>query len=167
MDDVMITVFGDGRFTSPTTWWAATGGYGVWLPGWNLAGQNQPARNEATYFGPGLGQTSTSTRQELAAWLCVLALPIRSNYATDSASMFSKVNKLIEAAAKHERSGIEEGGEQFKARSGRPGGYRPRETFGSRHGKPCSRGDEGLFKPKASQSQGPCHGRRCGERGGR
>ena len=73
----------------------------------------QPARKEAAYHGPGLGQTSTSTRQELAAWLRVLALPIRSNYATDSASMLGKANKLIEAAANHEVNGIDEGSKRF------------------------------------------------------
>ena len=113
-DDVMITVFGDGSLTNPTKWWAAIGGFGVWLPEWNLPGQSNPARMEAAYHGPGLGQTSTPTRQELAAWLRTLAIPIRSHYATDSASMLCKANRLIEAAAKHEQSGIDENTKRFK-----------------------------------------------------
>ena len=36
------------------------------------------------------------------AWLSVLAMPIRSNYATDSAAMLGKALKLIDAVQKHE-----------------------------------------------------------------
>ena len=28
----MIPVYGDGSYTTPTKWWAAFGGYGVWVP---------------------------------------------------------------------------------------------------------------------------------------
>ena len=30
-----IHVYGDGSYTTPTKWWAAMGGYGVWIPNWN------------------------------------------------------------------------------------------------------------------------------------
>ena len=63
-------------------------------------GQQQQIKDDATYYGAALGQTGTSTRQELTAWLRVLAIPCRSLYATDSASMLSKAMKLIEAAEK-------------------------------------------------------------------
>jgi len=33
--DHMVDVYGDGSLTSPTVWWAALGGYGVWKPKWN------------------------------------------------------------------------------------------------------------------------------------
>ena len=29
-DDYMVDIFGDGSQTTPTKWWAAMGGYGVW-----------------------------------------------------------------------------------------------------------------------------------------
>ena len=29
-----VNIFGDGSYTSPTIWWAALGGYGVWMPEW-------------------------------------------------------------------------------------------------------------------------------------
>ena len=63
-------------------------------------GQQQQIKDDTTYYGAALGQTGTSTRQELTAWLRVLAIPCRSLYATDSASMLSKAMKLIEAAEK-------------------------------------------------------------------
>ena len=103
-DDVMIKIYGDGSLTNPTKWWAALGGYGVWIPAWNKQGEALPEREEASYYGPAIGQTGTSTRMELIAWVSVLALPIRSCYATDSASMMSKAVKLIEAAEKYGRS---------------------------------------------------------------
>ena len=33
--DHMVDVYGDGSHTTPTKWWAALGGYGVWVPDWN------------------------------------------------------------------------------------------------------------------------------------
>ena len=61
-------------------------------------GQQQQIKDDTTYYGAALGQTGTSTRQELTAWLRVLAIPCRSFYASDSASMLSKALKLIESA---------------------------------------------------------------------
>ena len=60
--------------------------------------QRQQLKEATSYYGAALGQTGTSTRQELTAWLRVLAIPCRSLYATDSASMMSKALKLIAAA---------------------------------------------------------------------
>ena len=82
-------------------WWAALGGYGVWIPPWHDGQNRVEERSEASYYGPAIGQTGTSTRQELAAWIRVLALPYRSMYATDSASMLGKAKKLLAATKKH------------------------------------------------------------------
>ena len=32
--DYKVNIYGDGSLTSPTLWWAALGGYGVWVPKW-------------------------------------------------------------------------------------------------------------------------------------
>ena len=98
----LVDVFGDGSLTNPTRWWAALGGYGIWIPAWNVQGEDRPERREATYHGPAIGQTGSSTRQELTAWITVLTMPIRSRYATDSKSMMDKALQLIEAARKME-----------------------------------------------------------------
>ena len=29
-----VDIYGDGSYTSPTIWWAALGGFGVWMPEW-------------------------------------------------------------------------------------------------------------------------------------
>ena len=73
-------------------------GYGVWAPSWNRNVEVIEAREERSYSGGAIGQTGSSTRQELTAWILVLSLPMRSKYATDSASMVAKAKKLIEAA---------------------------------------------------------------------
>ena len=44
------------------------------------------------------------------AWLSVLALPIRSNYATDSAAMLGKALILIAAVMKEEADDARRGG---------------------------------------------------------
>ena len=85
--DYYVTVYGDGSLTTPTTWWAALGGAGAWVQGWNNQGEEEEHKKERNLWMPGLGQASSSTRQELAAWLMILAEPFRSDYATDSASM--------------------------------------------------------------------------------
>ena len=59
-------------------------------------------RMEANLAGPALGQTGSSTRQELTAWILVLSLPLRSMYATDSASMLSKAKTLLIAALRRQ-----------------------------------------------------------------
>ena len=94
---MQVRIYGDGSVTSPTKWWAALGGYGVWMPAWNIHNESNPQRNETTYHGPAIGKTLTSTRLELMAWIRVLAIPIRGCYATDSASMLGKAIKLIKA----------------------------------------------------------------------
>ena len=33
--DFKVNIYGDGSFTSPTVWWAALGGFGIWVPNWN------------------------------------------------------------------------------------------------------------------------------------
>ena len=121
-----VNIYGDGSYTTPTLWWAALGGYGIWMPKWpqpnhserhDPTGQEQPAnlepipenddqqgtqtyRETTSYHGPAIGQTGTSTRQELTAWITVLTIPCRSCYATDSASVLNKALRLIEAARK-------------------------------------------------------------------
>ena len=29
--DYKVNIYGDGSFTTPTLWWAALGGFGIWL----------------------------------------------------------------------------------------------------------------------------------------
>ena len=70
--------------------------------------KSTPHRNEVEHAVPSLGQTSTPTREELAAWLIALTLPIRSTYATDNKSVVGKATKIIEVAIKHE-SNVREG----------------------------------------------------------
>jgi len=65
------------------------------MPAWNKQSEGLLHRNETSYHGPAIGQTLTSTRMELMAWIRALAIPMRSCYATDSASMMGKAIKLI------------------------------------------------------------------------
>ena len=44
--DHVVDVFGDGSLTTPTRWWAALGGYGIWIPAWNVQGEDRPERRE-------------------------------------------------------------------------------------------------------------------------
>ena len=74
------------------------------MPAWNKPNQSEPEREEASYHGQAIGQTLTSTRLELMAWIRVLALPFRSCYATDSAAMLGKAVRLIAAARNEEFS---------------------------------------------------------------
>ena len=79
------------------------GGYGVWVPDWNDGAEHSNDREIASYFGAALGQTGTSTRHELTAWIRVLAIPCRSMYATDSASMLGKAMGRIAAAERDQK----------------------------------------------------------------
>ena len=85
------------------------GGYGVWIPDWNKQGEAKQERAESSYHGPANGQTGSSTRQELMAWIRVLGLPYRTMYATDSACMLGKAKKLIEVARQFEEKSKGEG----------------------------------------------------------
>ena len=122
-EDYKVNVYGDGSLTSPTLWWAALGGYGIWVPKWNDDGrEHSNDREEASYYGPALGQTGTSTRQELTAWIRVLAIRCRSLYATDSASMLRKAKRLI-AAAERDQKEKEQGNEVIRGNPfGKPWG---------------------------------------------
>ena len=97
-----MDIYGDGSLTDPTCWWAALGGFGTWMPNWNHEGHHIPIQNETSFFGAAVGQTGSSTRTELMAWLSLLAMPFRSNYATDSAAMLGKALRLIDAVQKQE-----------------------------------------------------------------
>ena len=46
--DYMVNIYGDGSLTSPTKWWAALGGFGVWIPDWNEPGQDHDHKKEAS-----------------------------------------------------------------------------------------------------------------------
>jgi len=97
-----VGVYGDGSLTNPTCWWAALGGFGTWMPKRNFEEGQGTTQEEKSTYGGAVGQTGSSTRMELLAWLTVLAEPIRSIYATDSAAMMGKAIKLIEAAKAYE-----------------------------------------------------------------
>ena len=60
--DHKINIYGDGSLTSPTLWWAALGGYGAWVPKRNDGATSTTNREEASYFGPAIGENGTSTR---------------------------------------------------------------------------------------------------------
>ena len=34
-EDYKVNIYGDGSYTSPTVWWAALGGFGIWVPNWD------------------------------------------------------------------------------------------------------------------------------------
>ena len=76
------------------------------------------SRQATNYHGVAIGQTGTSTRLELTAWIRVLAIPCRSCYATDSASMLNKARRLIKAAerdlAEEESGTVVKRGNPFK-----------------------------------------------------
>ena len=93
-----------GTEVTPTKWWAALGGYGVCIPDWNRNAEILEVRTEQNHFGPAIGQIGSSTRQELIAWILVLSMPIRSMYATDSASMLTKARQLLEAVKKKQET---------------------------------------------------------------
>jgi len=123
-----VNIYGDGSYSTLTLWWAALGGFGVWMPErtspdqavsddspghfeqqevqgrqvqqreTDQQQQQMSLKQDTTYHGAAIGQTGTSTRQELTAWIRVLAIPCSSCYATDSASMMNKALRLIEAA---------------------------------------------------------------------
>ena len=97
-------------------------------------GQKQQLKEDAAYIGVALGQTGTSTRQELTAWLRVLAIPCRSLYATDSASMMSKALKLIKAAERTITEQLTGNNEKRGNPFGKPWGCKSMATYGNRPG---------------------------------
>ena len=99
--DVFIEIYGDGSHTTPCTWWASLGGSGLWIPDAELAkdlGEGISLMQNMSI--PAIGQPGSSTRQELAGCLLALTLPVRSLYATDSASMKGKAEALLTAAGR-------------------------------------------------------------------
>ena len=101
-DDYWHGVYGDASLTTPKTWWAALGGMGAWIPDWNWHNEDIQSKKEFDIAEPGLGPVGSSTRYELAAWIITMAEPIRTIYASDSASMVSKACQLINLAKKLE-----------------------------------------------------------------
>ena len=67
--------FGDGGHITPTKWWAAFGGYGVWVPTWNRNVEVIEAREEKNYSGGAIGQTGSFTRQEFIVWVLLFPYP--------------------------------------------------------------------------------------------
>ena len=135
-DDYMVPAYGDGSQTTPTNWWAALGGFGAWIPNWNPPGHDEPHRYEIDLLGPTIGQTGSSTRHDLMAWTVVLAKPVRTMYATDSAAMLCKAKQLLAKAAR-----MKEAQSRGKpVRAGCPfkkhGGSKRKETYGRSRGKP-------------------------------
>ena len=61
-----------------------------------------PQRMETNESAPSIGQTGSSTRMELVAWIIVLTKPVRSKYATDSKSMLDKAVFLLQQAERIE-----------------------------------------------------------------
>ena len=53
--DFFVPIFGDGSLTTPKTWWAALGGYGVWIPRWDKQEESVPHRAEEDIYGPTIG----------------------------------------------------------------------------------------------------------------
>ena len=74
------------------------GGYGTWVPRWDIQGESLPHRVDEDSYGPAIGQTCSSTRHEFMGWIAILTKPIRTMYATDSRAMMTKAKQLIEKA---------------------------------------------------------------------
>ena len=76
----------------------------MWVSNWNRNAETLEDRMEQNLYGQAIGQTGSSTRQELTAWILVLSMPIRSMYATDSASMLSKAKVFLAVAKKKQEA---------------------------------------------------------------
>ena len=151
--DHMVDVYGDGSLTTPTKWWVALGGYGVWVPDWNRNAEILKDRMEQNLYGQAIGQTGRSTRQELTARILVLSMPIRSMYATDSASMLSKAKVLLAAAKKKLEAEGQGNMTHMRNPFKKPWGSRTREACGNMFGK---RLKTRSCQPRFAQGQRPC-----------
>ena len=64
--DYKVNIYGDGSYTTPTLWWAALGGFGVWMPDWpnpsltgngdTLGHHNQSEQDGRQVLQPGTDQ---------------------------------------------------------------------------------------------------------------
>ena len=72
--------------------WSALCGCGIWVA--KVAGGDDQERE---LVGGGIGHAGSSTRQEIIDWIVSLNLPTRSMYATDCASLLSKVIAMLNA----------------------------------------------------------------------
>lgn len=57
--DYKVNVYGDGSFTSPTVWWVALGGFGIWVLKWQRPQQPRGSEHSSQQEKPGLGSNST------------------------------------------------------------------------------------------------------------
>ena len=99
-----IDADGDGSFTTPKVWWAALGGSGVWFP--NCPETIGVGR---TLCIGAIGQTGSSTRQELAAWILAMTQPVTFRFAIDSAAMLTKALQMLLDDAKCNQKPIRKG----------------------------------------------------------
>ena len=107
MDDMPMrpNAYGDGTLTSPTKQWCGIGAFGLWWPQKKEQDMRQLSMTYHEELEEGvaqwnktIGQRCSSTRMELSAWIMALMQPWAVHFATDSASMKSKGDKLIKAA---------------------------------------------------------------------
>ena len=114
----------------------------MWVPNWNRNVEVIEAKEEKNYSGVAIGQTVSPTRQELIVWILVLSLPMRSKYATDSASMLAKAKKLIEAEKAKEE--LEAQGKKAPTRNPfrKPWGSKKTGASGNKPGKQSSREEQ-------------------------
>ena len=68
-EDFKVDIYGDGSYTSPTVWWAALGGFGIWMPKWpspsqvsqeDTTGPSQQPKPQPPHL-PQLDQSSSSS----------------------------------------------------------------------------------------------------------
>ena len=68
-EDFKVDIYGDGSYTSPTVWWAAFGGFGIWMPKWpspsqvaqeDIMGPSQQPKPQPPHL-PQLDQSSSSS----------------------------------------------------------------------------------------------------------
>ena len=78
-EDFFVKVYGDGSYSTPETWWTALGGIGAVVADWNEPGEDMIHRRKWDMKEAIVGQTGSSTRMELLAWIRILAEPIRTD----------------------------------------------------------------------------------------